>query len=430
MARDENDRPYEDGQGRSLNPDLAGDVLSPRWSTEDTDEQPAIQVSGNETYILPDKGADPQREGVRDVLDPPAPYDVLGGGQDVLGGPSGAHDVLGAPSGAHDVLGGTSGAHDVLGGGHDTSYQDGRGYQDDRTYQDDPAYQDDRAYDGLYRDERAPQDERAQGRYTDDSGAFPVENEPGYLPLDRGYDQGFEDDDQPRRGFLGSGWSDDSDDDYHARGEREVRRRTRTLLVAAAAVVVLGVGVGWVLTGTSSDDCAGGRCAGAGQVNAPAESALPDDEPVEEEEAEPEPTESADQEEQAPTGRQGNDDAGTPAEQPRSTVPTQTQQNTRPTHEPTTRPRATRTAEPTQDTEEEQVRVPANREGGNNGGIDRGGRTTDQTDSRDDAPRSDSGSGQDDEAQPPTEVNEQPEQPQQEEDKGNGGLLGILFPWL
>ncbi|MFG2073446.1 hypothetical protein [Nonomuraea maritima] len=399
-----------------MNPDLAGDVLSPRWSTEDTDEQPAIQVSGNETYILPDKGADPQREGVRDVLDPPAPYDVLGGGQDVLdapsgahdvlGAPSGAHDVLGAPSGAHDVLGGASGAHDVLGGAQDAAYQDGRGYQDERAYQD----------------------EREQGRYADDSGPFPVENEPGYLPLDRGYDQGFDaGDDEPRRGFLGAGWSEESDDDYHARGEREVRRRTRTLLVAAAAVVVLGVGVGWVLTGASSDDsCAGGQCTSAGQVNTPAESALPEDEPVEEEEAEPEPTDSADQEERTPRDQQG--DAGTPADQPASTVPTHTEQRTRPTREPSERPRSTRTAEPAQDTDEEQVRVPANREGGN-GGVDRGGRTADENDSRqDDAPRSNT--GQDEEAQAPTEVTEQPEQPQQEEDKGNGGLLGILFPWL
>ncbi|MDA0638956.1 hypothetical protein OUY22_36570, partial [Nonomuraea sp. MCN248] len=53
MARDDNDRSYDDGQGRPGNPDLTGDVLSPRWSTDDTDEQPAIQVAGNETYILP-----------------------------------------------------------------------------------------------------------------------------------------------------------------------------------------------------------------------------------------------------------------------------------------------------------------------------------------------------------------------------------------
>ncbi|GAA3100213.1 hypothetical protein [Nonomuraea salmonea] len=88
MARDENDRPYDDGQGRSLNPELmTGDVLSPRWSTDDTDEQPAIQVSGNETYILPDTSR-------RDVLDDP-PRDVLDDPHDVLGSGGDRHDVLG-----------------------------------------------------------------------------------------------------------------------------------------------------------------------------------------------------------------------------------------------------------------------------------------------------------------------------------------------
>ncbi|NUR88549.1 MAG: hypothetical protein HOY71_31045, partial [Nonomuraea sp.] len=90
---------------------MTGDVLSPRWSTEDTDEQPAIQVSGNETYILPaDQGA-PQPIGplAPDLLSGPS------GPHDVLGGAGGPHDVLGEAGGPHDVLGGASGPHDVLG---------------------------------------------------------------------------------------------------------------------------------------------------------------------------------------------------------------------------------------------------------------------------------------------------------------------------
>ncbi|PZG19076.1 hypothetical protein C1J01_13095, partial [Nonomuraea aridisoli] len=280
---------------------MTGDVLSPRWSTEDTDEQPAIQVSGNETYILPpDKPAEPRPgEGVRDVLDGPAPYDVLGGGSsshDVLGGGSASHDVLGGGNSSHDVLSGASSSPDVLSGGnpsHDVlggaggAHDGPSGPHDVRGAGNDDVLGTS-MMPGAGHD---PGDSRESGRRDEDSGAYPVEGEPHYLPLDRGYDA--DDDDRPRRGFLGSGWSDDSYEE-HPRGEREVRRRTRTLLVAAAAVVAVGVGVGWMLTGTSADDpCAGGRCASVGEVSAPSESAFPEDTPVEdEEEVAEEPTES------------------------------------------------------------------------------------------------------------------------------------------
>ncbi|MGW0806366.1 hypothetical protein [Nonomuraea sp. NPDC002799] len=302
MARDENDRPYEDGQGRSLNPDLTGDVLSSRWSTEDTDEQPAIQVVGNETYILPPDRGTPVRlgPGGRDVLDED-PHDVLGGSgaaHDLLSGPGGTHDVLDQP---YDAAG-HSGSHDVL-GGYDLGGPSGP-------------------------------------HAVEHSGPHPVEGDSPYLPIDRGYEAQFDDehDEEPKRGFLGSGWTDDDSDDGRSGGEREVRRRTRKLLVAAAAVVVIGVGAGFMLTGTSSDDpCDGGRCASAGEVSAPADTAAPEDT----EETAPEPTDS---------------DSAEPTES-ESVTPTPTQRRVRPTSEPSARPTRTR-AEPTAKATSRPTRTP------------------------------------------------------------------------
>ncbi|MEW9549414.1 hypothetical protein [Nonomuraea sp. NPDC050783] len=287
MARDENDRPYEDGQARSLNPELTGDVLSPRWSNDDTDEQPAVQVSGNETYILP-----------------PEP------GGDVLGGTpqAGPYDEL-APSGEAleeespylPLDRGYEGEHDdrpaLAGSGHD-----GAGQGD------------------------GPDDGGHGGGGDDGHGGGP--GGPG------GYDSydSYGDDDRPRRGFLGSGWTDDSGDGHSGRAEREVRRRTRTLVLAAVAVVLVGVGAGFLLTGTSSDDpCAGGRCASAGEVRAPSESALPEETPQEEDEQPTaEPTEPATTE---------------PGE-PGTARSTPSPERARPTREPAARPTRTREEEP------------------------------------------------------------------------------------
>lgn len=104
MARDDNDRPYEDAQGRSRDPEMTGDVLSPRWSTEDTDEQPAIQADGPETYLSGPSGVS-GLTGAATRGD--AASDGYATGRDVLGASHGLHDVrdvLDEPAGARDVL--------------------------------------------------------------------------------------------------------------------------------------------------------------------------------------------------------------------------------------------------------------------------------------------------------------------------------------
>ncbi|MBF8190469.1 hypothetical protein ITP53_33100 [Nonomuraea sp. K274] len=393
MARDENDRPYEDGQGRSLNPEMTGDVLSPRWSTEDTDEQPAIQVVGNETYILPIGKSEPQLiEGPRDVLDDP--HDVLGatsgprdvsaqGGQHDPSAPSGPHD-LSAPGSPYDVLGASSGPHDLLDGpGEQRDLLEGPGEQRD-------------VFDGP-------------------SGSHRVADENPYLPLDRGY-EGDEDDgreEEPKRGFLGSGWSGD-EHDRDSGGDQEVRRRGRVLLVAAAAVVLLGVGAGWMLTGTSSDDpCAGGQCASAGEVTSPSESAdaeepLPD---LPEDEFTDEPTDSVTDGPSEPETETGTPPVGRPQ-------PAQPETSKRPTPtrvgEPTAKPsdKATRAPQPRSemkdtDPSQAQVQRPA-----------------------DESARQQPENNREDTGQPDTQAPPQTQAPvptpTEEERKG---LLDILFPW-
>lgn len=407
MARDENDRPYEDGQGRSLNPEMTGDVLSPRWSTEDTDEQPAIQVVGNETYILPlDKGGEPQliegRDvlGGHDVLDD-GPHDVLsgsgasGGSHDVLvaqdfGGPSGGHDLLGPASGAHDVLGGAGGSHDAL---------------DERSGPHD-----------MLDEPSGP-----HGVLGEPSSPHRDEDDSPYLPLDRGYDGGFDDDREEgrsKRGFLGSGWTDDSDDGRsrgrsgYGDGEGEVRRRTRKLLVAAAAVVMVGVGAGFLLTGNSSDDpCSAGQCASAGEVSSPSESALPEEETPYEEEDTPEPVDSD-------TSEPEQTEAANPV-----TPPTRQARTTR---EPSARPTNTRAGEPTTKTSVRPTRAPQNRMQGTDEDptiSQRGG--TDRTRE----PETRSTQQQQQQQAPQTQAPETQAPaptPTKEERKG---LLDILFPW-
>nr|SBO99129.1 Rhs element Vgr protein [Nonomuraea gerenzanensis] len=383
---------------------MTGDVLSPRWSTDDTDEQPAIQVVGNETYILPpDRGAltgEPQLIGEtpRDVLaDPAPPHDVLAGDpRDVLGAAPAAYD-LGGQSGPHDVLGGydpagASGPHDLRA---DTYYDEPSGPHEVRA--------------------GSPYDELAEHsgphRVADDDDDNP------YLPLDRSYESGHGDDldeERPKRGFLGSGWTDDSGDSYDGRssgGEGEVRRRTRVLLVAAVAVVLVGVGAGWMLTGTSSDDpCAGVQCASAGEVTSPSESAAPEEAPVEEPVETPEPTDSVTDE---------------PSE-PESAIPTPTQERARPTREAEPRPTPTRqkaTTEPTRKATgepQDTMNDTADSRGQDGGGDDSS--SSSSTNKQDDT----GDSGNSTTTQPPAQTQAPAPTPTQEERKG---LLDILFPW-
>lgn len=394
MARDDNDRPYDDGQGRPVNPDLTGDVLSPRWSTDDTDEQPAIQVSGNETYILPPDdtpAGDPYP-----AKDEPsyleAPYAEGGSYADNAPYAEGAPYAENTPY-AEGTQYAESGPYAVSGGYTDdqgASYIDG--YPDSQR----PVYTDAFA-------------ESAAGEYAGDEPSDPRRpaDDPdgaGYLPLDRGYE---EPEEEPKRGFLGSGWtgsSGDGDDhgkDYgkdYDNGDGEVRRRTRLLLAAAAAVVVLGVGGGWLLTSTSSDDpCAGGRCASVGDLSSPsADEEAETDVPIEEatDTAAPEPEVS-----ETPT-----------------TAPT-TQTRVRPTRtapaEPEPEPEPTRTrtraAEPDPEPSSRATRAPVNEM--NEAKVSARPEPDRTEDTESSAPTSD----------PVTDM------PQPEETRR--GLLDILFPW-
>ncbi|MEV0380970.1 hypothetical protein [Nonomuraea sp. NPDC050643] len=379
-----------------------GDVLSPRWSTDDTDEQPAIQVVGNETYILPpDKNSltglgEPQRiDGMRDVLDGPAPHDVLGG-------PSGAHDVLSAPSGSPS--GSLSGAHDVA-GRHDL------GGPHDPLNPDDPlGLQDSRGDLGDLGGHSGPHDllgghsgpHRVESRQDDDGNP--------YLPLDRGYESGRDDDDfdddRPKRGFLGSGWTDDANAGASG-GEREVRRRTRKLLIAAAAVVLVGVGAGWMLTGTSSDDpCNGGHCASAGEVSAPTDTEVPEEAPVEEE-----PEETADE--------PAISDSAEPTETGPANPPS-TQQRVRPTREPASqRPTPTRTSQPTSRATSKPTRTAQNPTND----------TADNGELNEDTPKEKQESKQQATEAPVTQPPATTQAPAPTPTEEKKGLLDILFPW-
>ncbi|MEU6791809.1 hypothetical protein ABZ907_08940 [Nonomuraea wenchangensis] len=325
MVRDENDRPYEDGQGRPVNPDLTGDVLSPRWSTDDTDEQPAIQVSpAGEPYILPEAG--------RDVLDD-LPPDALSSAGQAQGGEPAYLPLDRAYDGPSDDDRPASGYEgDVREGGTYDEGSYGNGSYDAGSY-------DEGAYDGVSRDEvsrdSGAYDTRSYDGGAYDNGSYDGGSYDGGGSYDSSYDGSYDggsDDERPRRGFLGSGWTDDSDDDAGRSGrpersEREGRGRTRMLVLAAAAVVVVGVGAGFALTGGSDDPCADGRCASAGQVSTPIDSAAADDE------AEEEITEPAEEETTEP--------AGTPTADPSPTA-----EQARPTREPAARPTAARSEEP------------------------------------------------------------------------------------
>ncbi|MFG1942846.1 hypothetical protein [Nonomuraea sp. NPDC048826] len=319
MARDENDRSFDDGQGRPGNPDLTGDVLSPRWSTDDTDEQPAVQVAGNDTYILPPDNAAPSQ--------PQA----------------------------------------------EPAYAEGV-YEEGLT--------------GSYDDSQAP-------AYTGDEPSDPRRGEDvdGYLPLDRAYE---EPEEQPRAGFLGSGWTGATEDDHR---EGEVRRRTRLLLAAAAAVVVLGVGAGWMFTGATADDpCAGGRCAGVGDLSTPSADEEPEaDAPIDEaiDTATPEPS-------------------ATRSETPATTPPTTRVRPTRTAAEETdpeprpTRTR-TRTAEPQSEPTSRETRSPVDE-------IKEA-----ETSARPEPRQTEEDTAGDPVGETPTEA------PEPEETRR--GLFDILFPW-
>ncbi|MDF2705721.1 MAG: hypothetical protein K0R62_1373 [Nonomuraea muscovyensis] len=396
MARDENDRSYEDGQGRSLNPELTGDVLSPRWSTDDTDEQPAIVVSGNETYIMP-PGGGPAEPYVppQDALD--TSYPAVDGG-DALDTPSSAAGgVDGAALGqAAGYTGAETGPRVEVGGYADADSGAHRVQDGAVPYADS--------------DSGAHYVTGEMGGYADsDSGAHlvqdvghddtPEPHDPAYLPLDKGYD-GHDDDGsgETRRGFLGSGWTDAGDD--REAGDKEVRRRTKVLVAGAVAVVLLGVGAGWMLTGTSSDDpCRGDRCASAGQVSAPAaESPAPQE-----------------------TDEAIDDSADTPTTEPtasQTTAPTPTTVRARVTRTPS--PRATRTRE-TEPTVRPTRRATQEPDVIEDTGTDRRQAATQQPEPR--------GTGQ------PQEPTTQPTQPSTQAPapaptkSSGGGLFDILFPW-
>ena len=328
MARDENDRPYEDGQGRSLNPDLTGDVLSPRWSTDDTDEQPAIVVSGNETYILPpDKGA-------------PELYTPHAEGQ---------HRVESAEGDGPLYTGDTpSGAFygDSLYTGGDQLYSgdapSGALYTGDAA--SGPLYSGDAPSGPLYTGD-VPSGPLYTGGDTEGAPLYTGDQpSDAYLPLDKSYESPYDDEEPeaPKRGFLGSGWTDESQGGGHqAEGDREVRRRTKVLLMAAVAVVVLGAGAGWMLTGTSSDDpCTGGKCASAEQVSGPATSPSETSEDTEEPVADPTDTDTAE-----PTTS-------------RTADPSPTTARVRATRTPTPRATRTRIGQPTAKPSSRATRAP------------------------------------------------------------------------
>ncbi|MER7501728.1 hypothetical protein AB0L05_34205 [Nonomuraea pusilla] len=427
MARDDNDRPYEDAQGRSRDPEMTGDVLSPRWSTEDTDEQPAIQADGPETYLSGPSGVS-GLTGAATHGD--AAPDAYATGRDVLGASHGLHnvrDVLDEPAGARDVLdepGGTLPAGPVAPGGGTGTGASGEagvtlGLDGAASGADGLA-----ALTGLGTTTGAdgfsigglgaatgPQEPAAgadgQGMADAAGDRSGEDDDLAYLPLYRGYEaqDGEKDDekdgeqaDEPRRGFLGSGWTDDADAPEPRRGER--RRRGRVLLVAAAAVVLVG-GAGWLLTGTSSDDpCAGRTCASAGEVTTPSEPPLTE-EPVEDDS---EPVVS-----------------DTPPATSETPAPSATVTRARPTRTPEARPTPTRTVRPTT----RPTSGPATRE-------PQGDLADTGTDGQEQQGQpQEQKASKEPEAQQPSSGPEQPpaSQPAPTPSESQKGLFDILFPW-
>lgn len=284
MSRDE--KPYEDER---RDPEMTGDVLSPRWNADaaDTDEQPAIVVgSGDVAYLLP---ADPPTPPA-DVLDPeppstpgtllgadPAPGTPLGAGPvsgsrlgpDLASGAdlragqhsgsgahptvdplaSGPHLVSGSPSGAHPTVDSlASGPHPVSGASGAHPVVDPRSLTGDALSQD------------LSPSGPHAVSDPHLSSVPSDLLPGAEDSEPAYLPLDRGYEQPREDDEEPRRGFLGSGWMEEPDQGT------EVRRRTRILIAGAAAVVLVGVAGGWLMSSSSTaGDCPSGQCVSVGK---------------------------------------------------------------------------------------------------------------------------------------------------------------------
>lgn len=212
MARDET--PYEDDHGTRSDPEMTGDVLSPRWTADaaDTDEQPAITVDGDVAYVLPAESAAPAPD-----VSAPAEESLI-------------------PYVAADQ---------------------------------DPA---------LY--------PSADQEPAEETPAAPAGDEPLYLPLDQGYQAPQEPEEEPKRGFLGSGWMEEPEPD------REVRRRTRVLLLGAAAVVLVGVAGGWLMSTSSTDQgCRGSQCVSAGKESqAPVPSPAPTDDALDSSTPEPSPT--------------------------------------------------------------------------------------------------------------------------------------------
>ncbi|MGW2153448.1 hypothetical protein [Nonomuraea sp. NPDC001699] len=351
---------------------MTGDVLSPRWSTEDTDEQPAIQVSGNETYILPPGQAAQSVEPPATPATPATPADAP---HDVLDGPSGPHDVLDGASGPHDVL---SGPHEALSGPHETLA-------------------------GPQETLSGPHAVLGADALHAATGDRAVDDDLPYLPLDQGYKPERDDDADAggtRRGFLGSGWTDDADDRRGA-GEREVRRRTRVLVLAGVAVVLVGAGAGWLLTGTSSDDpCGTARCASASEVSAPPQTALP--EQTEEATPEPEVTDTAE-----PTVSE-------------TVTPTPVARRPRPTREPTARPTtSSRERRPTATPDDDATR---GTRGHMNETSDGAPEDAAEAPATKEPERQETGAPT--QAPPPTQQDQPAPAPSEKK-----GLFDILFPW-
>ncbi|MFI6386311.1 hypothetical protein [Nonomuraea sp. NPDC050540] len=326
---------------------MTGDVLSDRWETDaaDTDEQPAVVLS--ETYHLPgDPGTPGERSETYHLPEPDAlvHQDILLDQSALKSHPDPA-DPLDLNTGADHGLDRPAGtAYDAVAGydsgtpGYEpgTAYEPGTGYEAGTGFESGTGYEAGTA--GYEAGTTGPGYDAGAAGAGYDAVAGPDgdrdENEPGYLPLDKSYERPFGgDDDEPRRGFLGSGWSGSDEQDQ---GQGEVRRRTKMLIVAAAAIVVIGVGAGWMLTGSGSEPCSGAQCSSAGQVSTPVappaeETEDPADQPIE---ATPEPDMSE------------------------SVTPTPTVSRARATRTPAPRATPTRDADPTPKATSKGTRAP------------------------------------------------------------------------
>jgi hypothetical protein len=390
VARDDKDRTYEDEQGRPLDADLAGDVLSPRWETDatDTDEQPAVVI--NETYHLPPEPVEepyhlPTEQGAvhldQSALRGQGSGDVLDQG-DVLDA-----DPPRDPAPALDL-----GLPADLGHSQDPAPSFDAGRSSDAAPSLDTGFaQDPQQYAQGFDEPRAQELPGQDADRRDDD----------YLPVDRAYDG---DDDGQRKGFLGSGWSDEPEP------KPEPRRRSKTLVLAAVAVVILGAGAGWMLTNSGPEECSGAQCASVKQLSTPTvpageEAEAPVEEPTEEESPTPTASETV-KVTPTPTVQR--------ARAPR-TQPPATSAPPRETIKPTTR--GTRAPE--------QSRQPI--DGGDTSQRDSSTREQTQAPKEESSPRESSPASAPADTQAPAPQQPATQAPENPPSKGGGGLLDWLF---